>query len=182
MSSPSAVREAQPLCHLEQLCAFLRRAAAGRVPGNRAIEVASQLQKQELLDHIDLGDLCAVARKDSARDDRPPGAAAPRARGCGRCPSLALSSRLRPDAARRQLEGDDHLFQARARLFGETRTRGSRERARPVSGACRRWRALAGALALANAGWDSRCVCLVMALTRVSGTARPAIARRLPGL
>ena len=61
-----AVRRArfQPRRHLEELGALLRRAAARRVAGNRAVELAPQLQQQELLDHIDLGDLRAVARQD----------------------------------------------------------------------------------------------------------------------
>ena len=53
----------QPLCHSQQLRALLRRAAACCIGGNQAIEGAPQLEKQQLLDHVDLCDLSPVARQ-----------------------------------------------------------------------------------------------------------------------
>ena len=50
---------------------------------------------------------------------------------------------LRPDAARRQLQRDDHLFQARARLLGEPRPGAAVQ----ASGLAARARVDAGALA-----------------------------------
>ena len=64
MSSPSAFRDFETLRHLEKLGALLCRAATGGMPGDRTIEVAPQLEQQELVDHIDLGDLRAVTPED----------------------------------------------------------------------------------------------------------------------
>ena len=86
------------------------------MPGDRAIEVAPQLEQQELLDHINLGDLRAVAPKDSYEMVAlQPLQRFPHRRTADA--KLGAKLRFRPDAARWQLQRNDHLFQASARLF-----------------------------------------------------------------
>jgi hypothetical protein len=75
----------------------------GRLSGNDAVELASQLQEQELLDHIDLGNLRSVAGQDSDEVIGLEPLERLAHRGAAD-PQVGAELRLRPDAAGRQLE------------------------------------------------------------------------------
>jgi hypothetical protein len=86
------------------------------VPGNRPIEVATQLQQQELFQHVDLGDLRTVAPQNSHEVVTFQPLQGFAHRGAANT-ELRAELRLGPNAAGRQLQRDNHVFEARACLF-----------------------------------------------------------------
>jgi hypothetical protein len=114
-----------------------------------------------LLDDIDLGDLCAVTSKDL--DQVVPLPLQRFADGSAPDAERGTEPGLRSDAARFQLQGNDHLLEASARLFGEAEACALAERATSARGRVVAAGALVGDLCRPRLAMVTERVRLVMA-------------------